>query len=59
KAVIIPAVEVHLSDIHSREEFRRHSFISAACVKTIAGKGFDGYKEAIEYLKKYISEAAC
>ena len=59
KAVIIPAAEVHLSDIHSREEFRRHSFISAACVKTIAGKGFDGYKEAIEYLKKYISEAAC
>jgi 3-dehydroquinate dehydratase-2 len=35
KAVIIPAVEVHLSDIHSREEFRRHSFISAACVKGI------------------------
>lgn len=59
KAVAIPAVEVHLSDIQSREEFRRHSYISAACVKTIAGKGFDGYKEAIEYLKKYISEAAC
>lgn len=58
KAVAIPAVEVHISDIHSREEFRRHSYISAACVKTIAGKGFDGYKEAIEYLKQYLSEAA-
>jgi 3-dehydroquinate dehydratase-2 len=54
KAVAIPAVEVHLSDIHSREDFRRHSYISAACLKTIAGKGFDGYKEAIEYLKEHI-----
>ncbi len=55
KAVAIPAVEVHLSDINSREEFRRHSYISPACLKTIAGKGFEGYKEAIEYLKEYLN----
>ncbi|NLA87458.1 MAG: type II 3-dehydroquinate dehydratase [Clostridiales bacterium] len=58
KAVALPAVEVHLSDINSREDFRRHSYISAAWLKTIAGKGFDGYKEAIEYLSTYITEAA-
>lgn len=51
KAVAIPAVEVHLSDIQSREEFRRFSYISSACKKTIAGKGFEGYKEAILFLK--------
>ena len=51
KAVAIPAVEVHLSDINSREEFRRHSYISPACLKTIAGKGFEGYNEAICFLK--------
>ncbi len=53
KAVAIPAVEVHLSDINSREEFRRHSYISPACLKTIAGKGFEGYKEAIGFLKAH------
>lgn len=52
KAVAIPAVEVHLSDIQNREEYRRHSYISEACLKTIAGKGFEGYKEAIEFLKE-------
>lgn len=50
KAVGIPAVEVHLSDISSREAYRRVSFTSEACVKTIAGKGFDGYREAIQLL---------
>ncbi len=58
KAVAIPTIEVHLSDINSREAFRRHSYISAACLKTIAGKGFRGYREAIEYLSTYITEAA-
>lgn len=57
KAVALPAVEVHLSDIMSREEFRRHSYISAACLKTIAGKGFDGYREAIAFLKDYCASA--
>jgi 3-dehydroquinate dehydratase-2 len=52
KAVGIPAVEVHLSDIDSREEFRKHSFTSAACVATIKGKHFAGYIEAIELLAK-------
>lgn len=54
KAVSIPAVEVHLSDILQREDFRKHSFISPACLKTIAGKGFEGYKEGIIYLKNNI-----
>lgn len=56
KAVALPAVEVHLSDVHSREEFRRHSYISAACVKTIAGRGFEGYKDAIEFLTEYLGK---
>ena len=50
KAVGIPTVEVHISDISSREEFRKFSYISLAAEKTICGKGFDGYKEAMEYL---------
>ncbi len=50
KAVAIPTVEVHLSDIQSRDAFRRHSFISAVCVATICGKGFDGYREALDIL---------
>lgn len=54
KAVGIPTVEVHLSDINSREEFRKHSFVSPACIATICGKGFDGYREAAEILKKNI-----
>lgn len=54
KAVGIPTVEVHLSDINSREEFRRHSFVSPVAVKTICGKGFDGYREAAEKLKEIL-----
>ena len=54
KAVGIPVVEVHLSDINSREEFRRHSFVSPVAVATICGKGFDGYKEAAEVLRSTI-----
>lgn len=50
KAVALPAVEVHLSDISAREPFRQHSFVSPACCKTIAGHGFQGYVEAIDYL---------
>lgn len=58
KAVAIPAVEVHLSDINSREDFRKLSYAGKACIKTIAGKGFDGYKEAILFLKEHIGAAA-
>ena len=54
KAVGIPAVEVHLSDIDSREEFRRHSYISAACIATIKGKHFQGYLEAVDLLIEHI-----
>lgn len=50
KAVSIPTVEVHLSDIQSRDEFRRHSYISPVCVATICGKGFAGYREAMDIL---------
>ena len=52
KAVDIPAVEVHLSNIYDREEFRHVSYPSLVCKKSIYGKGFDGYKEAILFLKE-------
>lgn len=50
KAVDIPAVEVHLTDIYAREEFRHVSYISLAAKKTICGKGFAGYAEAMDFL---------
>ena len=50
KAVSIPAVEVHISEPDAREEFRRVSYIRAACVKTIRGHGLDGYLEAMRFL---------
>ena len=52
KAVALPAVEVHLTDVNAREDFRRVSYAGMACVKTYAGFGFDGYRMAIEYLKE-------
>lgn len=54
KAVGIPTIEVHLSDITKREEYRRHSFTSEACIKTIYGLGFEGYEKAVESLKEYL-----
>ena len=51
KAVSIPAVEVHLSDISEREEFRHISYAGMACVKTFKGLGFDGYVQALKFLK--------
>ena len=50
KAVSLPAVEVHISDVKEREDFRQISYAGKACEKTIMGKGFAGYVEAIEYL---------
>ncbi len=50
KAVMIPAVEVHISKVNEREAFRQISYVSYYCSKTITGKGFDGYIEAIDYL---------
>ena len=55
KAVGMPAVEVHLSDISARESFRRHSYISAACLATIAGRHFEGYREAASLLVSHLS----
>ena len=54
KAVALPTVEVHLTDIYSRDEFRRFSYISLYAEKTVAGFGFEGYKRALEYLKEKI-----
>ncbi len=50
KAVSIPAVEVHISDVDAREEFRQISYVSKIAVKTIKGHGFDGYIEAVDFL---------
>jgi 3-dehydroquinate dehydratase-2 len=50
KAVAVPTVEVHISDVNSREEFRQVSYISLAAVKTVAGHGLAGYNEAIDFL---------
>ena len=50
KAVSIPAVEVHISDVDSREAFRQVSYAGLACCKTIKGHGLEGYREAIQYL---------
>ena len=52
KAVAIPTVEVHISDVAAREDFRQISYIRAACVKTISGHGIEGYLEALLYLAK-------
>lgn len=52
KAVALPTVEVHLTDISTREEFRRFSFVSLYAQKTVCGMGFDGYKEGLEFLAR-------
>ncbi len=54
KAVAIPAVEVHISNPLQREPFRHISYAGMACVKTIAGHGIEGYREAITFLKQYL-----
>ena len=56
KAVSIPAVEVHISDVSTRESFRQTSYAGMACVKTYMGHGFEGYAMAIRYLKGYLSK---
>ena len=53
KAINLPTVEVHISDVSKREEFRQISYIRAACIKTIAGHGTDGYLEAIDCLEAH------
>lgn len=54
KSVAIPAVEVHISDVDSREAFRQISYAGLACCKTIKGHGLEGYREAILYLKEIL-----
>lgn len=55
KAVALPAVEVHLSDIQEREAFRHISYPAMACIAQIKGKGFQGYEEAILLLKQRLA----
>ncbi len=54
-AIGIPTVEVHISDMDSREKFRKRSYIGQACIKTISGHGFRGYIEAIEEIRAYLT----
>ena len=54
KAVAIPAVEVHISDVSKREDFRQVSYAWMACVKTYMGLGLEGYRQAILFLKDYL-----
>lgn len=54
KAVSIPAVEVHLSDVTKRESFRQISYAGMACIKSYIGLGFEGYRQAVLYLKDYL-----
>ena len=58
KAVRLPAVEVHISDVSQRESFRQVSYAGMACVKTYMGLGIQGYREAILYLNKYLEKPA-
>ncbi len=56
KAVAIPTVEVHISDVSSREEFRKHSYVSYVAVKTIVGHGIAGYREAVLWLAEELKK---
>ncbi len=56
KAVGIPTVEVHISDVSAREDFRQISYVRDVCVKTISGHGIKGYLEALDFLKDYCGE---
>lgn len=56
KAVAIPAAEVHLSDVNAREPFRHISYAGLACVKSFIGLGFEGYRQAILFLRNYLTK---
>ena len=56
KAVGIPTVEIHISDVSKREDFRQISYVSLTAIKTFMGLGIDGYREAILYLKDYLEK---
>ncbi len=55
KSVMLPTVEVHISKVEEREDFRQVSYIRAACVKTITGHGVKGYLEAIDFLSDHVA----
>ena len=55
KATMLPAVEVHISDVDNRDDFRKVSYIRKACIATVSGKGFDSYTEALKILIKELS----
>ncbi len=55
KAVGIPSVEVHLSNVSERESFRQISYPGMACLKTVMGRGFEGYREAVLWLRDYLT----
>ena len=57
KAVQIPTVEVHISDVSKREDFRQVSYVRLAAVKTIMGQGIDGYRQAMVFLKENYAPA--
>lgn len=59
KSVKLPAVEVHISKVEERENFRQVSYLRAACVKTITGHGTNGYLEAVDFLLDQKGEHAC
>lgn len=56
KAVSIPTVEVHISDVDARDAFRRVSYIRAACIATISGRGLQGYLDAIDLLLEHLKK---
>ncbi len=55
KAVSIPTIEVHISDVSSREDFRQRSYVRAACLDTISGRGFSGYVDALDLLIEHLT----
>ena len=57
KAVAIPTVEVHISDVAAREDFRQISYVRPACIATVAGRGFAGYLDAVDILLKGAAES--
>lgn len=57
KAVAIPTVEVHISDVAAREDFRQISYVRPACVATVTGRGFAGYLDAVDILLKGAAES--
>lgn len=56
KGITAPVVEVHISNVYEREEFRHHSYIEPHCIHSIVGQGLPGYEEAVKYLKSIPQE---